>query len=178
MCPRLNHTILSDDWDRHNLVVNIVGGLQHSRFVLRKDSPFCAAIHGCLYLRGEEAKIDILLPADWRQDPPIIWCREPWIKRKIDWHVYSGGGLCWVHHKEWRRYHREPQFWIDATCGYLFRNVTYLIERHLIGHMLGLSDWSPGWEQYAHGKEAEGDIREWKREFNAILRGPSGQLPA
>ena len=111
----------------------------------------------------DTAVIEINVSSNWEASPPIIFCMEPWIKRDIDWHVYSDGNLCWIYDREWIDEVNSVQGLGELDrllylSSLLFSNVTYLLDRHCLSGQTGITAWT--WPARPHGKEkAEREYR-------------------
>lgn len=112
------------------------------------------------------ARIEILFrPNHLKSCAPIVFCDEEWIRKEIDWHCFKNKlgheswkdsyRLCWIHPYEWTRAHyhqlkRLPSV-IEEGSSWLKNNISKLLERHWIGHILGIKTWKPEWGGWAHG---------------------------
>jgi hypothetical protein len=113
------------------------------------------------------ARIEIVFcPNDLKCRVPIVFCDEEWITRELDWHCFRGTSgyeswrekdrLCWIHPHEWAKAHchrlKRLTCVVDEGSEWLKNNVSKLLERHRIGHTLGIKKWKSEWGGWAHGQ--------------------------
>jgi len=120
------------------------------------------------------AEIEIHISPNWKLYPPRVLCKEPWIKRDIDWHIYSDGRLCYIYDGEWidqvqsvRGMNEQDRLLYPSSL--LFLNVTYLLDRHCLSEQLGITEWT--WPARPHGKEKA------EREYRCQLKKNQPQRP-
>lgn len=122
---------------------------------------------GTRKIRTKYPQLDIVFPRDimtWPWQPPVVQCRAPWLRRHIDWHVYSNGELCWCLTQRWY----DKQGWLGksrdaiATDGlnWLFSSIDLLLVRHLVGYNKKMTEWPIKWSAWGHGSEG---VREYAR---------------
>lgn len=131
------------------------------------DYILCTGIRA---VRAKRPRIDIAFQRDimkWPRHPPRAWCNVSWVRRDIDWHVFSDGGLCWCLKERWQDHQEWPGKSRDAiaTDGlkWMFASVDLLLERHLVGHYRKLEKWPEEWTAWGHGTTG---VREYERERN------------
>lgn len=88
---------------------------------------------------------------------PTVFCSEPWLRNDMHWHCCqindsTKHGLCWVYPEEWKRAHRNKSQTktIEEGSEWLLNNVTDLLEKHWVGHRLGIKYWKKEWPQWFH----------------------------
>lgn len=109
------------------------------------------------------------LTLDWHTRPPTVWCSETWIRRDIDWHAGGDGWLCYVLGDEWRDLlaRVEQESAVDArryAMGLCVRNVRWLLYRHHLAHVTGISEWLPEWPAWAHHDAGRREYEQSKKE--------------
>lgn len=130
------------------------------------------------------AKISIVYnPDNLRIEVPIVFCHEEWIRRDLDWHCFRSYSesniwgdldrLCWIHPKEWRlaNDYSEKSLWLVINEGseWLKNNITKLLDRHWIGHTLGLISWKKEWSGWLHGEKGTAEfLNELKRQGHPV----------
>ena len=117
------------------------------------------------------------LRADWLRNIPHTHCDASWLKREIDWHAYSDGGLCFDLGLFWS----DEIFAVVDAYGHvaaaefariwLVRSVRSLVRRHLVAHRVGITDWSSSWADWKHGRKGVEQYFQMKRQG----RPPSGR---
>jgi hypothetical protein len=96
---------------------------------------------------------------------PHAWPQEGWLRREIDWHVYSDGHLCLDLQTRWRDFvgavQRDRGAAIAATYAaeYFTHSARWLLTRHRYGWLNHLERWS--WPQWSHGRRG---LREYLSE--------------
>lgn len=106
-----------------------------------------------------------ILP-NWREVPPLAFCLKTWVKRDIDWHGGTGGWLCYVLDNEWRDEiasveHKEGAVAaMSYAVQYATRNLRWLLYRHFMASVTGITEWPAEWNQWAH---SEAGRREYER---------------
>jgi len=104
------------------------------------------------------AQVDLSIYAHWGNLPPVVTCKEPWVKTGDDWHVYSSKRLCYIFDDEWADEVFSVQKTLDRfhTTLYLSKllilNVTYLLDRHFLAEQLEITQWLPEWPARPHGR--------------------------
>lgn len=134
----------------------ITQGLRHPRLQLSHDRTMWV-ITGQMKVGNKWPLIEVRFLRyfpDLKLIPPKVWCREPWVKRDIDWHVYSDARLCWVLPEQWRdvqgwRGKSNQEVAVDASK-WLLASTELLLSRHLYGHLKGLVEWPEEWDQWGH----------------------------
>lgn len=109
--------------------------------------------------------IEVFVPwlfRDVKRDPPIVYCREHWMKTGADWH--NGPSMCWVLPNQWRdrmSWRGKPvQSIMEEGCEWLLNNSICLINRHYYAHLNGITEWLDEWAYWDHFGEG---IREYER---------------
>ncbi len=125
-----------------------------------------SCISGSLISSEFSANIRIMFQPDHlKKHPPIVFCKEPWIRRDLDWHCFRAAGpkgvwkdldrLCWIHPFEWERAHdhktKRLAVVISEGAEWLKNNLHKLLERHWTGHALGIKNWPSEWGGWGHG---------------------------
>lgn len=93
----------------------------------------------------------------WCTELPEVRCFENWIRKDIDWHVYSDGSLCWEIPPRWTHQlysvglSNSPKEVCAFAAAYLLNSVRSLLARHHIGWQLGLVRWPQEWRAWSHG---------------------------
>jgi len=111
----------------------------------------------------EPARIEIDISQDWETSPPRVFCKEHWVKRDIDWHVYSDRSLCYIYDREWADEVLSVQNLGEQDralylSDLLLTFVIYLLDRHCLSEQLGITNWI--WPERPHGREkAEEEYR-------------------
>lgn len=123
-------------------------------------------IEGDIIREEYNAHIEILFrPHEFKKYVPIVFCDEAWITRRLDWHCFRAKGaidgwddrdrLCWIHPREWSQAHnyqlKRLPLVIEEGSTWLSNNVSKLLDRHWVGHELGLTRWRPEWGGWGHG---------------------------
>lgn len=120
-------------------------------------------------VRGDayRARIDIVFrPEHLKKSAPIVFCEENWIRRNLDWHCFRAKGsndawekedrLCWIHPLEWQQAHHHQlkrlTLVIEEGSEWLKNNVIKLLDRHWVGHELGIKKWKSEWGGWGHGQ--------------------------
>lgn len=109
-----------------------------------------------------QAHCRFLIPPNWFEIPPTVNCQEKWIRKDIDWHVYSDHSVCWVLDEEWQDYLRyclKEYSWEDAekiAVTWCLNSCSDLLYKHMIAYELGITQW-PGhkWEYWSHGRRGK-----------------------
>jgi hypothetical protein len=124
-------------------------------------------ITGSLALASDEfftkakAKCEFYVDAHWPEKPPVVWCKEPWVKHGAQWHIDRTGLLCWEQYLNWRDSIRSVIE--EATIGnaaeygttWLIRSIRSLLNRHLFAHRAGIEAWRKEWDYWAHEQAGE-----------------------
>jgi hypothetical protein len=88
------------------------------------------------------------------QEPPAVWCREPWMRDEPDWHNGRLTGMCWVLENEWRDHlggdDKRPRDIIRVASAWLLNNVKSLVSRHHYAHLAALKSWPKEWDAWPH----------------------------
>ena len=123
---------------------------------------------GIRRIRTKRPKIDIELSRDvmkWPGQPPSVWCTAPWVRRDINWHVFSDSKLCWCLNLRWLDVQGWPCKSRDAIAtdglNWLFSSVDLLLTRHLVGHYRNLDKWPEEWTAWGHGEDG---IQEYEQQ--------------
>lgn len=128
-------------------------------------------IEASLHKENHRAKIKISYsPFCLRQNPPIIVCEEPWVRKEADWHYEHWsdelGALCWIHPNEWRLaqsdIRKKDRLVVEEGVAWLTNRITSLLEKHWQGHQLGIENWLPEWTEWKHGRTGD-------RQFDAEI---------
>lgn len=98
--------------------------------------------------------------------PPLVICREPWVRRNPEWHCDpSYRVFCWVLPRAWREH-----FAARAMCGvdtrvlakdaatWMLSAMAIQLSRHWISFERGWYEWPAEWEDYSHDEEG---VREY-----------------
>ncbi len=79
-----------------------------------------AAVSGVLNLSHDEirtnkkAQCKFELSPEWKTKPPVVHCRESWVRADWDWHAGVGGVLCYILDEQWKEVQRPlPDLEID-----------------------------------------------------------------
>jgi hypothetical protein len=104
----------------------------------------------------------------WWIRPPRCFCSASWIRRDIDWHVYSTGELCWVYPPYWQEVLQGVIGRLDSsvarqTAAYWFaEQSSELIGKHLVADRLSLNKWPKEWLAWPHGEAARQQYEEMR----------------
>lgn len=141
---------------------------------LRRTTVTLAADGNFWWLRGtmpighKSALLDIFFDRwfkNLKRHAPLVYCDEKWVRRDIDWHVFSDGCLCWTLPRLWRDLHcwrGKPRRLIAVEGSeLLIESVRSLLTRHLLGTMQNKGEWPNAWGQWSHGREG---ANEYERE--------------
>jgi len=134
-----------------------------------------AAVSGVLNLSHDEIRTNKraqckfeLLP-EWKTKPPVVHCREPWVRADWDWHAGTGGVLCYILDEQWKDLvgtvmTQEGNVAAARYAAILcLRNVCWLLYRHYIGNITKMTMWPRDWPAWPHGEPAR---REYFRNKN------------
>jgi len=104
---------------------------------------------------------------DHKRKPPMVICREPWMRIDADWHNGGKAGMCWELSVRWRDWmsikRKRVQSILDEGCAWLLAAVRLLIDRHYLGHMEGLTEWPKEWEYWSHFRQGITEYRHERR---------------
>lgn len=97
--------------------------------------------------------------SDWLTEPPQVIATADWLQphgatdRKCyaDWHRYSNGMLCWTRPDRWHTMIAQAPENVDRMAASLVKDVSVLLECHLLADCLGLTQWQPEWPFCEHG---------------------------
>jgi hypothetical protein len=153
------------NWSSFVFVHKLKSQLRDGIVVRVNTSHYC--ITGILDAPAVLARLDIRVPQNFDrvlEIPPMVFCREPWMRTGVEWHNDSRTGMCWVLEAEWRdvwgavgRSERESA---EAAARWLINNVTSLISRHHYASLEGLKRWPKEWEAWGH---YDAGIEEYER---------------
>jgi hypothetical protein len=144
----------------------MAGWLNDARFSVCSEALDYRCISGKVVTKSYAAEIDVtFIPSQLKRRPPIVFCGEPWIIRDLDWHCFRAEGrggvwsqrdrLCWIHPAEWEMAHdyslKPLSLVIEEGAAWLKNNVTKLLDRHWMGHQLGMRKWRTEWGGWGHG---------------------------
>lgn len=113
-------------------------------------------VKGGLRLKGENAPCSVFVERTWVSCCPSVICHAPWLRKEPDWHAFSDGSLCYVYAPEWRdimlRLAEQDGFFAAAEAAHLWivRNVTWLLNKHLLAYQLGITAWPKEWAYWPH----------------------------
>jgi hypothetical protein len=130
-----------------------------ARFITSLSATFDAVIvvRDCSLISGADALCTISIPNEWAVNIPRIYCRETWIRRELDWHVYPAGNLCIDIQRRWetalgyaRSFMTECEY-AQYASRYFLNSAQWLMIRHRFGFENGLTSWPVNWPQWSHG---------------------------
>jgi hypothetical protein len=112
----------------------------------------------------------------WRVLCPRVFCDASWIRRAgAAWHLNVDGSLCYVHPLQWRDCARKlvkTMHGIDLArvfADFAYNNLSWLLQRHLEAHRLGLKVWPTEWPQWLHGDDGAAQYaREGEESLNQL----------
>jgi hypothetical protein len=126
----------------------------------------------------QSARCEFKVLPDWRSNPPLVWCREPWVRNDWNWHAGAGGILCYVLDREWQDsvtlvFEKEgPLAASHYASSFCLRNVRWLLYRHYIGYITKMPDWPAEWKARPHG---EAGYKDYLKQLRATKsREPTG----
>lgn len=95
---------------------------------------------------------------------PWVNCKEPWIRRTVDWHFMNFGPrhhktrFCWVLGPEWKDHFRkrleagaDQRVLCEDAAHWLVEAIRLTLSRHWHGWEQGIDGWPREWEDYSHG---------------------------
>lgn len=121
-------------------------------------------------IAGEDvgALCTVVVRDSWASAQPRVTCHDGWmIRGSREWHCYPDGGLCWELGAKWKDQMTILASRVDAlqaschAAHYLVSSVRWLIGRHRLAHLLGLTRWPAEWPYWEH--EAAG-VEQYRRE--------------
>jgi len=96
---------------------------------------------------------------------PWVDCKDPWVRRSVDWHFVNFGPkhpktrFCWVLDLEWEDHFRKrrdagesSEVLCEDAAHWLVEAMRLVLSRHWHGWDLGIDDWPREWEDYSHGQ--------------------------
>ncbi|GAA5127239.1 hypothetical protein GCM10023212_31750 [Luteolibacter yonseiensis] len=96
---------------------------------------------------------------------PWVNCREPWVRRSVDWHFLNFGAkhpktqFCWVLDLEWKDHFRErldadeaPEVLCEDAAHWQVEAMRRVLSRHWHGWKQGIDEWPREWVDYSHGR--------------------------
>ncbi len=136
-------------------------------------------ITGGMDLKTSYAHITVVLPnplKSLRESPPVVYCKENWVKPEADWHVYPDKSLCWIIQPVWDEVNgwaTKPRRLIaEDSAAMLLESVSLLLSRHLWASKTGETMWRPEWHQYSHGNKKAYDEYEQDLKLRRFHRDP------
>lgn len=116
-----------------------------------------------------EATCWYFLHHDWVNVPPVVRCREPWVRKgDPDWHVSKEGVLCYDLDLRWQREvgtvmseegMRAASAFAAAWC---VHHSKWLLLRHRFAYENNIRSWPKDWPAWKHGEQGR---REYRREL-------------
>lgn len=130
-----------------------------------------------LKAHGEDGRVKVRIRVyvgeDWMLNPPAVKVHEEFMRKDIDWHRYSDGGLCYVLKEEWRdrlerifeRSKGDMAYTMDYAATWLLAATDSLVTRHLIGHRHNIGKWPDEWQAYSHYDVGAEEYRRERSKF-------------
>jgi len=100
------------------------------------------------------------LSPGWKTKPPVVHCRELWVRSDWDWHAGEEGLLCYILDEQWKDLvgtvivqegNVAAARYAASLC---LRNVRWLLYRHYIGNITKMIMWPRDWPAWPHGESA------------------------
>jgi hypothetical protein len=140
-----------------------------------QEDSLWARVEGRLCLAHDDVITDrnahcrLMISPQWRTVPPSAFCLEPWAKSHMDWHAGSGGWLCYVLDNEWRDHiaaveqNEGNKAAMIYAVQYCIRNLRWLLYRHFMASVIGISEWPKDWPQWSHAEAGRREYEQTKR---------------
>jgi hypothetical protein len=109
------------------------------------------------------ATCKFILYPDSQENMPKVFCTEYWVKRDVDWHIYSTGELCYDLPERWKRNMKRFQKRLtsaqltEVAANWCLIHSQSLLFRHLFAYDNNLEKWPQEWKAFRHGKAGLND---------------------
>ena len=127
-----------------------------SRCRVAEGESSALALNGTVLVSGRKSRFEFIIADTWHIRPPLVTCREPWVRIKTDWHVYRNNALCWVYGPLWRdlisdlgkRF--EPAFVVKFAAYMCIEHSVRLAGLHLLADEEQIVSWPREWDEWKH----------------------------
>ena len=163
-----------------NLAVLFQDELAGSRGVLIERRDWSAKVSGIINLSHDKIETDftanclVIVPHDWWNKRPQVFCNDYWVKKNIDFHVGEDGWVCYELDLRWTKYVsgvkqregiRAAALYAAAWC---LHHCRWLLYRHRCFYVDNVVEWPadlPAWGHGDHGRKEflKNELRKWQR---------------
>jgi hypothetical protein len=122
-------------------------------------------------LPGSRVAFGFQLRGDPLRVPPRVTTNAPWLRRRVQWHVYPDGGICWAYPPHYCAMIEELSLHLDrpalldtAACWCVTKSAE-VVQHHLEAEKCALKEWPPHWDAWPHSyNEAQALFENMKRQ--------------